>query len=308
MAKIVRINLNSRAVSSEPVPERYSLLGGRGITSQIISDEVSPTCRALGKGNKLVIAPGLLTGTTAPSSARLSIGAKSPLTGGIKESNAGGTVARKLANLGIKAIILEGQPEDSSLSILIVTSSHILILPAEHMTGMGNYETVDGLHQVYGPKVGILSIGPAGEKKMAAATIAVTDTAGRPCRHCGRGGMGAVMGAKGIKAIVIDDAGGDEQLLELKDREGFNDIAKAWAKAMVKGKVGLTNFGTAGLVDPVSAAGGLPTRNFMAGQFEGAAKINGTALTENIRLRGGKTGHACSPGCVIRCSNIYHDS
>ena len=95
------------------------------------------------KRNKLVIAPGLLTGTPAPYSARLSIGAKSPLTGGIKESNGGGTVARKLANLGIKAIILEGQPEDSSVSILIITSSHVMILSAEHMAGMGNYETVD---------------------------------------------------------------------------------------------------------------------------------------------------------------------
>lgn len=307
MVRIVRVNLTSRSVSSEPVPEKYSILGGRGITSQIISDEVSATCRPLGVANNLVIAPGLLTGTTAPSSARLSIGAKSPITGGIKESNTGGVVARKLANLGIKAIVLEGRVEDSLWSILIVTSGHIQILPAEHLAGLGNYETVDCLHQAYGLKVGILSIGPAGEKKIAAATVAVTDLTGRPCRHCGRGGMGAVMGSKGIKAIVIDDAGADERLLEVKDQEGFNEIARTWAKNMVQAKVGLTNFGTAMLVDPVSAAGGLPTRNFSAGHFEGAGKINGKMLAETAKLRGGKTGHACSPGCVIRCSNIYND-
>ena len=107
MAKIIRVDLTQKTIFSESVPDRYFMLGGRGLTSQIIFDEVDPNCDALGKNNKLVIAPGLLTGTPAPSSSRLSIGAKSPLTGGIKESNAGGTVARKLANLGIKAIILE---------------------------------------------------------------------------------------------------------------------------------------------------------------------------------------------------------
>ena len=142
---------------------------------------------------------------------------------------------------------------------------------------------------------------------MAAATVAITDPEGRPCRHCGRGGLGAVMGSKGIKAIVIDDKGADEKLREVTDLEGFNEVARAWAKAMVQTKVGLTKFGTAGLVDPVSAAGGLPTRNFSAGNFEGSAKSSGRPWP-NRKVRGGRTGHACSPGCVIRCSNIYHDS
>jgi aldehyde:ferredoxin oxidoreductase len=116
------------------------------------------------------------------------------------------------------------------------------------------------------------------------------------------------MGSKGIKAIVIDDAGADEQLFTIADRKAFNEVAHAWAKAMVQTRAGLTNFGTAALVNPVSAAGGLPTRNYSAGTFEGSEKINGATLAETVKSRGGRTGHACSPGCVIRCSNIYHDA
>lgn len=308
MAKIIRVDLTQKTIFSESVPDRYFMLGGRGLTSQIIFDEVDPNCNALGKNNKLVIAPGLLTGTPAPSSSRLSIGAKSPLTGGIKESNAGGTVARKLANLGIKAIILEGKPEFPTWHLLKITNAAVMILSAEDIVGLGNYDTVSRLQAVYGPKVGIMSIGPGGEKRMGAASVAITDPEGRPCRHCGRGGLGAVMGSKGIKAVVIDDKGADDQLFNIADQEGFNEISRTWAKAMVQAKAGLTRFGTAALVNPVSAAGGLPTRNYRAGNFEGADKINGTALTATAESRGGRTGHACSPGCVIRCSNIYCDA
>jgi aldehyde:ferredoxin oxidoreductase len=308
MTKIVRVNMSRKTISDEPVPDRYALLGGRGLTSQIIFDEVDPTSHALGGNNKLVIAPGLLTGTLAPSSSRLSIGAKSPLTGGIKESNAGGTVARKLANLGIRAIILEGKPEDGSWHLLKITNTEAMILPAGDIAGLGNYDTVARLQAVYGPKVGIMSIGPGGERRMNAASVAVTDPEGRPCRHCGRGGLGAVMGSKGIKAVVIDDEGAEEQIFNVADPKAFNEVARTWAKAMVQTKAGLTNFGTAALVNPVSAAGGLPTRNYSTGNFEGAEKINGATLAETTKSRGGRTGHACSPGCVIRCSNIYHDA
>jgi aldehyde:ferredoxin oxidoreductase len=307
MAKIIRVDLTQKAIYSEPVPDKYFLLGGRGLTSQIIFDEVDPNCYALGKNNKLVIAPGLLTGTLAPSSSRLSIGAKSPLTGGIKESNAGGTVAKKLANLGIKAIILEGKPDSPAWYLLKITNTAVTILSAEDIVGLGNYETVSRLQAAYGPKVGIMSVGPGGEMRMGAATIAITDPEGRPCRHCGRGGLGAVMGSKGIKAVVIDDRGADDQLFSVADQGGFSKVSRTWAKAMVQAKAGLTNFGTAALVGPVSAAGGLATRNYSTGNFEGADKINGAVLAETAKSRGGRTGHACSPGCVIRCSNIYND-
>lgn len=307
MANFLRVNMSNGSVTAEPCPEHYNLLGGRGLTSQLIFEEVDPTTYPLGDGNKMVIAPGLLTGTTAPSSGRLSIGAKSPLTGGIKESNAGGTAARKLARLGIKAIILEGRAKVGEWFVLKVSSVGAELLPAGDLVGLGNYATVDKLRTRFGEKVGLITIGPAGEKLMAAASVAVTDPDGRPSRHCGRGGMGAVMGSKGLKAVVIDDAEAHETLLDLVDPSGFNEIARRWSKTLSETRKGLTNFGTASLVKPISAVGGLPTRNFSRGTFEGADNINGEVLAERAKARGGKTGHACSPGCVIRCSNVYHD-
>lgn len=112
MAKLLRVNMTDLSVRFEEVPEKYALLGGRGLTSSIIYDEVPPLCHPLGPDNKLIIAPGIVSGTKAPTSGRTSFGGKSPLTGGIKESNAGGLSSQKIARLGIKAIIVEGQPRE----------------------------------------------------------------------------------------------------------------------------------------------------------------------------------------------------
>jgi len=309
MAKLLRVNLMKRKVTWEDAPEKYKMLASRGLIAQIIKDEVDPACDPLGANNKLIIAPGLFAGTRMPSSGRISIGAKSPLTGTIKESNAGGVVARKLGKLGIKAIILEGQPvEEKSIYILEINKDRASLQPAQDLTGLGNYETMNSLRETYGQKVGIMSIGQAGENLLSMASVAVSDMDRLPNRHCGRGGLGAVMGSKRIKAIVIDDTGSNETLVEVADEDGFKELAKEWAGKLAEAGKGLRGFGTAGLVNPVSAVGGLPTRNFRYGTFEGAELINGAALTETCNARGGRVGHACSPGCVIRCSNVFNDA
>jgi len=294
-------------VTTKPVPDKYVMLGGRSLISQILMDEVDPACEPLGQDNKLIICPGLLGGTRVSTSGRLSIGGKSPLTGGIKESNSGGIVGRMMAKMGIKAIILEGKLECDSCNILTVSAQGSELIPSAEYAGLGNYELTEQLKAKYGPKVGIISIGPAGEKQMSAASIAVTDMDGMPNRFCGRGGLGAVMGSKGIKAIVFDGKDAKGVLFEMADEEGFNAIAKDWNKSLPAAKKGLTDFGTAGLVKPISAQNAFPTRNFSEGTFEGADKICGQALAELIQSRGGKTGHPCQPGCLIRCSNVFHD-
>ena len=155
-------------------------------------DEVNATSHPLGKNNKLVIAPGLLAATLAPSSGRLSVGTKSPLTGGIKESNAGGTAAQNLAKLGYKAIIIENKPKDLELNLIKITPKGITIEDASYLKMTGNYDTGNILREKYGEKVTVMSIGQAGEMRLTAASIGVTDTEGRPTRQCGRGGTGAV--------------------------------------------------------------------------------------------------------------------
>ena len=147
--KIFRVNMSDLSTQVETVPEAWMGLGGRGLTSTIVAAEVKPTCHALGKHNKLVFAPGLLSGTPAANSGRLSCGAKSPLTGTIKEANAGGTSAQMLAKLGVKALIIEGLPADASTWYsLHVGETGVTIQEESEVVGMGNFAVVQTLNLV----------------------------------------------------------------------------------------------------------------------------------------------------------------
>jgi len=295
-------------VISENSPPEYELLGGRGLTARILNNEVIPTCHPLGKYNKLIFAPGLLAGSVFPSAGRVSVGAKSPLTQGIKESNVGGTVGDKLGRLGIKAIILEGRPANDKLYYLKVTKDGVTIMPSDDLAGFGNYATVERLREVYGKDVSILSIGTAGEMKMAMATVACTGMDGKPTRHAARGGPGAVMGAKGVKVVVIDDTGTKQ--VEAKNVKAFQKLIKDYSKILDEHKPThlLRQNGTLGGLTWISDRNmSLPTRNFTSGSFEGAAKIGSRAVTEFIVSRGGEYGHRCMPQCLVRCSNVFVD-
>src|SRR5512146_2231238 len=162
MDKILRVNMSDLSTKVEEVPAAWAGHGGRGLTSTIIAAEVPPTCHPLGENNKLVFAPGLLTGTPAANSGRLSAGAKSPLTGGIKESNAGGTAAQMLARLGIKALIIEGLPTGDAWYSLHVDKDGVTILEETELLGKGNFAVIEALEARLGKKTGILTIGPAG--------------------------------------------------------------------------------------------------------------------------------------------------
>jgi aldehyde:ferredoxin oxidoreductase len=268
---------------------------------------VKPTCHPLGKYNKLVLAPGLLTGTACANSGRLSAGAKSPLTGTIKESNAGGTAAQLLARLGIKAIIIEGVPQKETFYSLHVDKKGITIQEDTELVGKGNYGVMETLLKKHGEKIGILAIGPAGECRMAAANISVKDPDGT-IRSLGRGGLGAVMGSKKIKYITIDDTDGPG--VQIGDQERFKAAAKVFSKAVVAHPVSgesLKLYGTDVLVNIMNEAGALPTQNFRFGQFAGHEKISGETVKETIESRKGNPSHICHRGCVIRCSQVYND-
>jgi aldehyde:ferredoxin oxidoreductase len=173
--------------------------------------------------------------------------------------------------------------------------------------GKGNYEVMQTLTKKHGDKIGVLSIGPAGEMRMAAANISVKDPDGNIRSH-GRGGLGAVMGSKKIKYITIDAEGGSG--VSIVDREKFKTAARTFAKALLENPVSgqsLKLYGTDVLVNILNESGGLPTRNFRDGQFAGAEKISGETLRETILSRKGKPHHACHAGCVIQCSQVYND-
>jgi aldehyde:ferredoxin oxidoreductase len=309
MGKLLRVNTRKKTFSFEELPSDYAGLGGRALTSKMILDEVPATCHPLGKSNKLVFAPGILAGSPAADSGRLSAGAKSPLTGGIKESNAGGLVSQKLAKLGIAALVLEDKPESDDYSIIVINNDGVQILPAGDLKGKGNYAVMEEMWAKYGKNTGVLSIGQAGEQCLKSASINQADMNGRPGRAHGRGGLGAVMGSKKIKAIVVNDKGAPR--LEVKDPDAFKTANKRWVEMLKKHPVtgeGLPAFGTAVLVNVINEAGALPTKNFRAGRFEHAQDISGEKMAENIKARGGITTEPCHPGCVIQCSNVYHGS
>jgi aldehyde:ferredoxin oxidoreductase len=316
--KIIRINMSDLKATEEAVPDKWARWAGRGLTSAIVFDEVDPTCHPLGPNNKLVIAPGWVTGSpAAPSSGRTSFGAKSPLTGGIKESNAGGLSGQKMAKLGLAAIIIEGAPEHGKWYTLVVTKDGVRFEDASDLVGKGMYDVDEALWEKY-PDTAVIGIGQAGEMKLSNAGISVNDPEGRPGRYAGRGGLGAVMGAKGVKAMILDDTGGKP--VEIANQELFKTGRRKLTESirehgLTKKDGALNTYGTAVLVNILNEAGALPTRNFSAGQFEGAAKISGEAIAEVVSKyedvgaprTEATTGHGCHPGCIIQCSNIYPD-
>jgi len=309
MTRLLRINIQKKEFAFEELSGDYAGLGGRALTSRIVRKEVPPTCHPLGKDNKLVIATGLLTGTIAANTGRISVGGKSPLTGGIKESNSGGVFSQKLAKLGLMGIVVEDKPEpDSPLMTIFINKDGVQIIETPELAGLGTYETSAKLFERFGQKVGIMVIGPAGETLRLGASIQFTDPKGRPARAAGRGGLGALMGSKKIKAIVVDDSGA--KAAQPADPETFKTAAKRWVEILRNHPVtgqGLPSYGTAILVNIINEAGAFPTKNFREGRFESAADISGEKMVEIIEKRGGVVKEGCHAGCIIQCSQAYCD-
>jgi len=308
--KFLKVNMTNGTIETQQVSDGYEYLGGRGLTSIMINAEVPPDCDPLGSENILIFAPGYLSGTPLINTSRLSIGAKSPLTGGIKESNVGGTISADLARLGITAVIIEGQAQQGDLYVLKIDSNgDASLIDAKLFKGMRTYELAAKLKEEYGDNNSVTCIGPAGELQLTAASIQTTDADGRPCRAAGRGGLGAVMGAKGLKALVVSMGGKPADTLA--DAPAFKEAAKAYARDVkadeFSGEI-LAELGSAALVAPINAAGAFPTCNAKMGQFEQADKISGETMAAMIKERGGKTTHKGCSQCIINCSNEFVDS
>jgi len=315
---ILRINMTDRSYRLEDVPEAYKNLGGRGVTSTMVSNEVPPLSHPLGPNNKLVFAPGIVTGTAASTSARISVGAKSPLTGGIKESNAGTSWPQLLALMKIKALVVEGQPKEKGKYWMAhltwdagAGKPKVEFLPADEYKGKDLYKAFPKVYERFGAKIAIAGFGVAAEYGYANSGIVFNDIAKRPSRYSGRGGLGSVMASKRLKFIVVNSSGAPG--VDIIDKALFDQGKKKLdeairSHAVTKPKGALNTYGTAVLINILNEAGGLPTRNFSSGRFEGAAKTGGEAIFEGNKKRLGKElyNHACSPGCIIQCSNTWH--
>jgi len=307
-SQIWRLNVREQTLKHEPVPDSWKRLGGRGLLTRILLDEVDPKCDPLGAGNKLIFAPGLLVGHMLSSTDRISVGGKSPLTGGIKEANAGGRTGLHMTHMGIHALIIEDLPKEDGFWVLHLSLANGAKWErADELVGLGVYATAPKLIEKFGDKVAIALIGPGGEMKLKAAGIQNIDKDRVPARIAARGGLGAMMGSKGLKAIVFDNAGGQKP--PIANPEAFKVAQKDYTKSVMEHPQSITyrDYGTAAIAPMCQTFAALPSRNFSRGTFEKMENISGDALREFTLTRGKPSdpSHACMAGCTIKCSNVF---
>jgi len=311
--KVYRVDMSRGRITSEDVKPENRRWGQRGSIAKIMDEEVNARCDPLGSENKLIVSTGIFAGTQVPSAHRLSIGGKSPLTNGIKESNVGGNAATYLARHGIKEIIVDGLPSDESWYLLRVDSAGgLALVNGDEYLGLDTYELCERLYETYGKDVAIVAIGPAGERQYKIAAVMVSDHATKhPCRAAGRGGLGAVMGSKHIKAIVIERASNRYQV-EYADKEAFDAANKKLREIMRAGvpEDMLYQIGTIGLIDYAGGLGIVPVRNF-SGATVDQTILDGAgaaAFLAKLEQNGGRKNLVCQPGCLVQCHNSYRNA
>jgi aldehyde:ferredoxin oxidoreductase len=305
--KTIRVDMTNQTVTVDDYPEAQKMLGGRALSAKILLGECDPKCDPLGPDNVLVFAPGTLSGTSAPTSGRISMGCKSPLTGGIKEANAGGDPGQDLIKLGYRAIIVTGQPADMDKRWgLKISADGIELVTADEYKGLWNYACCEKLLAAHTKTASAMSIGPAGEMMLKGASIACTDSdkARRPARQAARGGVGAVMGSKCLKWILVDP--GKIASRKPTDRKAFAAYMKQFSKEYLDTRHVNFKYGTSAVVPAANMLHTFPYKNRTEGrnpEFEG---LDGARIMESFATRGGEM-HNCMTGCIVQCSNIVHD-
>ncbi len=293
MGKLARVDLTTGQITIEPIApellEKY--IGGRGLGARLLYDEVPQTVEPLAPENKLIFTVGPLTGTKVPTSGRFSVTTKSPLTGTIFDSNSGGFWGVKFKRCGFDALIVQGR---SAFPVyLVIKDNQLELKQAKALWGQDVSATTEQLLAAEGTKASVACIGPAGENLVKMASI-INDGS----RALGRGGVGAVMGSKNLKAIVVDGT----QQTKVADPEKLEFVlyeTNKWLKANPITSQALPEFGTAVLVNLFNELGIFPTRNFQAGQFEAAEQISGERLAETLTVK--KRG--CY-ACPIQCTRV----
>lgn len=304
--RLIRVDMTKETVEIASVPEGWRYLGGRALTARALLDECDPACDPMGPDNLFLLAPGVLTGTSAPTSGRISVGAKSPLTKGSKEANSGGNPGQHLTKLGYRAVLVTGQPADPQARFgLEIDTDGARLVRADELKGVWNYPTCEALAKRFSKTASFVTCGPAGELRLKGASVAFTDQDNRyPARHAARGGLGAVMGSKGLKYVAIEP--GRARTRQAVDAKSFNASAKSFGKRYMVGPQPMAK-GTATTVPMANAMHTFPTRNRTSGQFEHAAQLDGQLIHDRFEARGGGM-HNCLTGCIVRCSNVVHSA
>ncbi len=291
--KILRVDLGSGRTREEDVDPKLAraYIGGRGLGTKLFCDEVDATVDPLAPENKLILAAGPLTGTTAMCGGRFMAITKGVLTGAIACSNCGGNFGPEMKYAGYDMIILEGTASEPVM--LVIDDGFAQVRPADHLWGKTVHETEDILHGQLGEDFKCVSIGPAGEKLVRFASIMNDKN-----RAAGRSGVGAVMGSKKLKAVAVRGTHG----LTVAEPEAFRTACLDSMAKLQAGEItgtGLKAFGTAILVNIINESGLFPTRNSTQGQFDAAEQISGETIAEKILVR----PRSCF-ACPIACGRV----
>ena len=287
--KILRVDLTHEKIEKESLPAEMAenFIGGRGFVAKTLFDELPLNADPLGPENIFIAASGPLSGQFLPASGKTHFGCKSPATGGYGDSNLGGHFGPALKYAGYDMMVLTGCA--ALPSVLVIEDEKISIRPAKNLWGMGSLSAETRLKAEMGEDFQILTIGPAGENKVAFACI--THDFGR---QAGRVGIGAVLGSKNIKAIAVKGTGS----IPVNDPKALLEAGKR-AYRNVRAKPGFTGWtpeGTAGITDWVTRVGALPTRNFQTSYWDQHAKINGAAILRELKITD-KGCYCCPTPC-----------
>jgi len=295
IGKILRVDLTERRISTEKLDAEIAkkFIGGKGLGAKILYDSLKLGTDPLSPENILIFASGPLTATLAPTSARWAVVTKSPLTNIFLDCQVGGYFGAAMKLAGFDCIIMEGKAD--SPVYLWVHDGNAEILNAGDLWGKGCFETENTLKKRLGESAHVASIGPAGENLVRYACISVDKY-----RQAGRGGAGAVMGSKNLKAVAVRSA---SYKIEYADPEGFREAAKKALKVIRENSfIPLRRkYGTPIWVAPVNKAALLPTRNFRTGVFEKAENISGETMRDKIVVKDGTCYN-----CIIQCWKYTH--
>ncbi len=310
------VNMADASVVKEAYDEQYLQLGGRALIANYFMDlvktgKMDPRCDPMGEQNVLMFCTGVLAGTNFTTSHRISVGCKSPLTGGIKEASSGGYMGKLLADQGLRMVTIHGLPSDGALRYLHIGKDGTAELAdAEELRFKGTYDTVDYMREKYGDNIAVACIGPAGERQYKAASIQITEFGTlHPSRVAARGGVGALMGVKGLKAFVIERPEKPYKV-EYVDEEMYKAAAKE-LNALVASCAKTDpfhNFGTVSTIEKTGANGVLPVDNFSGKLFKEYKNLGVEEFMSRLAARGGCNKKPCQPGCLVQCSNVYHDA
>jgi len=308
MRYYLQIDLGKKAVDKEILHGEEIVRAGRYRIAQTLLQLNKAQVDPLSPQNPLIFSAGPFAGTNFSNANRISVGCKSPLTGGIKEANAGGTFGVAMGQMLISGFTLHNACEQWSI-IHIGRDQVVRFEPATEYMGKTNTDVAALLHEKYGKKISLALCGPVGEYQGLMAGIAFSDADRRPSRLAARGGVGAVMGSKKIKAIVVEMY----KMPEFHDRKKVMTAVRQYKK-MLDESPAIANYkmlGTAFVADLNNYTGGLPVENFSRGRLVDTdvepMKMGGEYIREQNLRRGGDQSHACMPGCVIQCSNVYFD-